>query len=354
MNRQTVIVRVVHVVPYDGVGGVETAVRSLSAGLHDGIEFLKCFIAGKGGRIDRSPFEHHGPHISENSVVNYIAAIRYVRALKPELVIGSLWRSCLVLIALWLLRTPTKQVVFLHLPKAVHLADYVCNRIAMAVATEIWVDSEATLASRVPMRLHNKSRVISFLTRRIAVVPIRSPEPKFIYWGRLDPQKGLSRALKIFATVRESQRRATFSIIGPDWGYGSTLRNVCHTLSIEDSVRFLGPKVWEEIQWEASRHSFYLQTSAIEGMAMSVIEAMQLGLVPVVTPVGEIARYCTDRLNAIVVRDDERAVQGILEVLSSPETFVRLAKAAQSHWDGQPLYCDSVLLACRKIAEARD
>ena len=37
--------------------------------------------------------------------------------------------------------------------------------------------------------------------------------------------------------------------------------------------------------------SFYLQTSKFEGFAMSVVESMMMGLVPVVTPVGEIGRY---------------------------------------------------------------
>lgn len=342
--------RVVHVVPYDGVGGVETALKSLPAGLYDGIEFRKCFIAGKGGGIDRSPFEHHGPRRSENNIVNYVAAIRYIRSVKPDIVIGSLWRSCLVLIALRLLGTPTKQVVFLHLPKSVHLADYVCNRLAIALATEIWADSEATLILRVPVRLHNMARVISFHTRRIPAVPICSPEPNFIFWGRIDPQKGLLRALKIFATVRETLPDAAFSIIGPDKGYGGILRDLCRTLAIDDAVRFRGPKVWEEIQREASGHSIYLQTSEVEGMAMSVIEAMQLGLVPVVTPVGEIARYCSEGQNAIIVRDNERAVQDILEVIANPMTYQRLARAAQSHWHGKPLYRDSVLSACREMA----
>jgi glycosyltransferase involved in cell wall biosynthesis len=204
---------------------------------------------------------------------------------------------------------------------------------------------------RIPPRLKKKARVISFLTRRIPTVPIRSPEPNFIFWGRIDRQKGLLHALKIFAAVRETMPDAAFSIIGPDTGYGGILREFCRTVAIDDAVQFPGPKLWEEIQRDASGHSFYLQTSELEGMAMSVMEAMQLGLVPVVTPVGEIARYCSEGQNAIIVRDDERAVQDILEVITSPMTFQRLAGAAQSHWHGQPLYRDSVLSACREIVE---
>ncbi len=34
-------------------------------------------------------------------------------------------------------------------------------------------------------------------------------------------------------------------------------------------------------------------------MAISVIEAMQAGLVPIVTPVGEITGYCSDGVNSV-------------------------------------------------------
>jgi len=85
-------------------------------------------------------------------------------------------------------------------------------------------------------------------------------------------------------------------------------------------------------------------------MAMSVVEAMQLGLVPVVTPVGEIASYCTDNQNSIIVKHDEDAVRRIRDLIAHPGAYERLARNAQTCWQARPLYRDSVLSACRELA----
>ena len=48
-------------------------------------------------------------------------------------------------------------------------------------------------------------------------------------------------------------------------------------------------------------------------MAFSVVEAMQLGLVPVVTAVGEIRAYCHNGQNAVRIETDEQAVEDVLQ-----------------------------------------
>ena len=48
---------------------------------------------------------------------------------------------------------------------------------------------------------------------------------------------------------------------------------------------------------------------------MSVVEAMQIGLVPIVTPVGEIARYCVDGKNAVWVQEDATAVDAVMRLI---------------------------------------
>jgi glycosyltransferase involved in cell wall biosynthesis len=88
-----------------------------------------------------------------------------------------------------------------------------------------------------------------------------------------------------------------------------------------------------EIFGFACEGSFYLQTSLQEGMAMSVVEAMQLGLVPVVTPVGQIATYCRDGENSILVGDDDDVVVRRLKTLATnPAMFRDLADGAHSTW----------------------
>ena len=82
-------------------------------------------------------------------------------------------------------------------------------------------------------------------------------------------------------------------------------------------------------------------------MAMSVVEAMQLGLVPVVTPVGEIRNYCRQGENAILIQSDEAAVDDVMKVLRDVEGYVTMQNEAAATWLGKPLYADSMLAACR-------
>ena len=78
---------------------------------------------------------------------------------------------------------------------------------------------------------------------------------------------------------------------------------------------------------------------------------MQLGLVPIVTPVGEVGAYCHHGKNSVIIDTDEQAVEDVLRVLSSNESYQALRSMAIASWKQQPLYRDSVLNACRSIVE---
>ena len=245
------------------------------------------------------------------------------------------------------------MVIFLHLANDVHLVDKLANRVAMCLSEAIWADSGVTLNRRVPRFLHGKGRVISFLLSQRPLPKRRSPTPEFIFWGRLNAQKGLDRALGLFATVVQHRQDARFTIIGPDGGMENHLRARALRLGVHSHVIFRGCMRHEEIAGEAARASFYLQTSLVEGMAMSVVEAMQSGLVPVVTPVGEIAHYCQDNSSAIFVHDDSAAVEAVLALLSDPDGYRRISSTAATYWQTKPLYRDDFLDAAKELFKGR-
>ena len=82
---------------------------------------------------------------------------------------------------------------------------------------------------------------------------------------------------------------------------------------------------------------------------MSVVEAMQMGLVPVVTPAGEIRTYCVHNENAILVQEDDRAVEDILRVIESEASYPALQSAAIAQWASAKLYCESMLDASNEL-----
>ena len=142
---------------------------------------------------------------------------------------------------------------------------------------------------------------------------------------------------------------ARFWIVGPDGGELDAIKSLCVSCGLTNAVTFLDASTHEEIISYSRRASFYLQTSSYEGMAMSVVESMQLGLVPVVTPVGEIANYCLQGVNAVIIRSDQNAVDDVIGLLNDDDRYQTIRAAAIASWTGKALYRDSVLSACQNL-----
>jgi len=340
--------RIVHLIPYHAIGGVEIAARSLPAGRYGEFEIERQYLV-KSPNSTVEAGEHHGPQKSPNDLRVFWHALWRLYRNPPTLFVASLWRSALVLICLKFLRPRTKMVIFLHLAHDVHFVDKLINRVAMYLSDAIWADSRVTLDRRVPRRLKGKGRIVSFLLKHVPLPESRDPTPEFIFWGRLNRQKGLDNALKLVAAVVEHRRDTRLTIIGPDGGVADQLRARVAALGLCENVVFKGPLGHKEIAHEASGASFYLQTSLVEGMAMSVVEAMQNGLVPVVAPVGEIANYCRDKESAIFVNEDHATVSAVLALLSDPDQYRRMSIAAAKHWQKKPLYRDDFIDAAKEL-----
>ncbi|SFN31727.1 glycosyltransferase family 4 protein [Dokdonella immobilis] len=283
----------------------------------------------------------------------FLAAVRAILKSKPDLLIVSLWRSCIVGILVRTFRSRIKLVVLIHNSVDAHWLDYLFTRWAMALSSAVWADSEASVELRFRNTLRRQVTIIPFMTRRIA--PARAvdtmvpPTPQFIFWGRLAPQKNLERAIRLFHRIWQARPSGRFTIIGPDAGEKSSLQALCSELGLTAAVRFMGEMSFEGIRELATDHFFYLQTSAYEGMAMSVVEGMQLGLVPVVTPVGEIGRYCLDNENAVIVDSDERTATSILRLLDEPAAYAELRRKAVHYWHGRPIYREAVIAECLRL-----
>jgi glycosyltransferase involved in cell wall biosynthesis len=179
--------------------------------------------------------------------------------------------------------------------------------------------------------------------------------PHLIFWGRLAPEKALDHALQVVAALRNYIPRVRFQIIGPDRGELPRLLQLVRRLSLEENVFFLGEKSHSEIKALAATSSLYLQTSLFEGMALSVMEAMQLGLVPLVTPVGEISNYCQNGYNALFLKrcDPQASAFEIAKLLADPQWFYELRRNAITTWETAPLYCDHFIYNCREVLECQ-
>ena len=339
--NESALLRVLHVIPYDGVGGVEIAAKSMGSVRQGRVVFSLSFIFQN--------IKNRNDVWRTFNLFMIISAARIISRSKVDVVVVSLWRSAIVGIFVKLFSRKTKLVTFLHCAQSKHFFDYCFNRLAMLFSDAIWVDSSQTMTQRVPPSYRSRCRVISFVTRRIEATQEMPIRPTFIFWGRLTAQKDLEKAIRIFLGIYQKRPDARFLLIGPDGGALHKLQSLVTTLKIRDAVTFLGQLTHAEIGQHAAFASFYLQTSVYEGMAMSVVESMQLGLVPVVTPVGEIAAYCVHGKNALIVESEKQIIEDILNLFEDSNCYGNLRANAIATWENSMLYRDSILAACEAL-----
>ena len=342
--------RIVHLVPCDGVGGVETAARSAAEAPSPGLSLRLVFLSGPTIARETSRIIDH-PRRPLNSPLTFIQGVRTVLELRPDVLVCSLWRSMIVGAIVKILRPRIRLVCFFHLPVATHVADRLAHWLALGVADEAWADASSTLEARTGSR-KIPGRVISFVTDRIARVAPPEPAPRFVSWSRLHRQKGHDRALVLIHRLAGLGIEPHLDIWGPDGGARAALVAQTRDLGLEDAVRFRGPLDRADLAEVAADNRFFLQLSRAEGMGMSVVEAMQAGLVSVVTAAGEVGHYVRDGENGIIVdpNDLPAAAGRIAELLGDPGRFARVAEAAASTWAGAKLYSEDFSAAAKAAA----
>lgn len=330
-----------HVIPFDAYGGVETAALSLKQVTTPYFDF-RVHVLFPGVLSEKLRCKSLNP-------LRWLGQALAIAASPPDVLIVSLWRAALVGLLCKFIKPQIKLVVFLHCAYRVHLLDNWANLLAMKVATEIWSDSNASLEATVPSEMREKCHVISYVPHKFEPVTAAEARPAFIFWGRLTRQKNILRSIRLFASIRKVYPNAAFMIVGPDGGEESSLRTLCRELELGSSVTFAGGKPHRELIELARDASFFLLTSEFEGLGLAVIEAMQLGLVPVVTNVGEVGHYCNHGVNALVIDSDCKFLPEISAAIENKEKFSLLRSQAIKTWSNSLSYKESVIEECTRI-----
>lgn len=334
-----------------GIGGVQEAVRSF----FDNESICKFSVSVvtlngsfNGDSINKNVDFFHGGY-GINNPLSVIWLSYLIFRYKPDLVVCSLWRS--LIIGLILRIFGINVVCFVHNEKFKNHLDYFVHRLCSRYISRFFVDSNKTKDSFSCIFNINKSRidVISFLTKNIKRVEKKNKNNKYIFWGRLTLQKRIDRSLELFRHIHFLDNQAEFLLVGPIDLNGN------RRFLEQNGVSYLGVKTWNEIQILAKNCSFFLQLSDYEGMAMSVVEAMQLGLVPVVTPVGAIPEYVTDKENGFIVCSDHYiSYKNISEYLNnlSEEDYKTMSAKAHDTFLNSERYKDSFIkTVCLVIKE---
>lgn len=142
------------------------------------------------------------------------------------------------------------------------------------------------------------------------------------------PQKRLGRWLDIAEKIAARIPNVHFVLIGDGVDkptIDAAARNLLsrHRLSMPGLIEH--PKEW------LACTDVFLMSSDFEGMPLALLEAMSMGCVPVVTPVGGITRVVRDKQNGLVYapQETEEAAARIVALLQNEAQRQQLSEAAR-------------------------
>ncbi len=181
---------------------------------------------------------------------------------------------------------------------------------------------------------------------RFQVVDRRSEKSELILSvGRFVEQKGYLNVIEGFALSRARQLgwRLVLAGDGPD---RSKLESLINQLGVTSQVELIKPSdgVWEKY----SKARFFLLASLYEGTPNALIEALSVGMIPVVSSgVGDIADHVKKRVPQLVFQSGssqdltnalDYAIQNVSELQSLERYFLELSSPfkeenAITHWD---------------------
>ena len=159
------------------------------------------------------------------------------------------------------------------------------------------------------------------------------PTPKFLFTGRIDPEKGLDVAIKAFALLHERKQIGdfVFNIVGGgDEKCIAECRQLAMDSGLGDKIHFLG-KSREMAGYYASHTIFIMPTLMREAFGIVTIEAMCQGTVPIVSDgygPREIVQHGENGLR-FETGNSEKLAESILQLLQNPELRYTLAKAGR-------------------------
>lgn len=154
--------------------------------------------------------------------------------------------------------------------------------------------------------------------------PIESFSALFV--GRITPQKGLDRIAS--ANVARHTGRITVLGEGPDM---AQLR-----AKFGESATFLGTVSRAEALAQMQRHAILLMPSRWEGLPLTLLEAMSVGCVPVVSAIPTLADVLPAGLQWLAIdyespQDVARVLDRLREMYGSPQTWQRLRDELANH-----------------------
>lgn len=338
-------IKVLYIIPLVKIGGAEVVFDSLDKLDNSNIDIIK---------IDLS--------ISKNLIFYYIRAFFIIFKLFKnnnfDFVISSLWKSHFILFFTSFFFN-VKLVPFIHSSNFFNKFDAFFSKWILKRSFAVIVDSKSVSESISKYVLHDRIFVVSMRTSKSSVRKIYksfNSRLRFVFVGRVSESKRLDKSFMFLEQLKVKLPcyALSFDIFGPLEGkyYSTFFKNYLDKLNF--SVNLQGSLENKFVHNKLIEYDFYLQFSDIEGMSMSVMDAMSVGLIPIVTNAGEIGNYAANNINSLLIEKDDQidlVVDKLLVLLMESKNILRISNNAFKTFESSNLFKDDIILVLNKISK---
>lgn len=162
--------------------------------------------------------------------------------------------------------------------------------------------------------------------------------PRLLWVRSFAPIYNPEMALTVLALLKDKFPDAGLCMVGPDKGILSMVQQSAELQKLD--VVFTGKRTKKEWAALSSDCDIFINTSRVDNMPFSIIEALSLGMAVVSTNVGGIPHLLTHGENAMLVTDgDAKAMaDAVVELIENDALRARILQqaqvlAAQSDWE---------------------
>ncbi len=157
--------------------------------------------------------------------------------------------------------------------------------------------------------------------------------PKLLWVRAFDKIYNPAMAIKVLALLKRNYENASLCMVGPDKdGSLNQTKMLAKQLGVANSITFTGvlPKEqWHEL---SANYDIFINTTNIDNMPVSVMEAMALGLPVVSTDVGGLPYLIENKVDGLLipVNDEKKMAEEIVTMLNNTEKAAEMAKKARA------------------------
>ena len=159
------------------------------------------------------------------------------------------------------------------------------------------------------------------------------PSPRIVWLRAFHTIYNPALAPRVLSLLTDEYPEIQLTMIGPNKGDGSVeaARRAAQDLQIEDRIKFTGPVPKADVPEWLNQSDIFLNTTNVDNMPVSMLEAMACGLCVVSTNVGGIPYLVNHQEDALLSPpDDAQAMaSAVRRILNEPELAVSLSKKAR-------------------------